>query len=110
MEIEPQLVLFTIFAAVAGFMLFRIVKHGGFKAAMFGASIDSTVGSVRGNGSKMVKMPITVHKLGGNDPAKTVGLEVVAKSAGSYQMLPVALSLSEAKNLIKLLENAVGDA
>ena len=39
-----------------------------------------------------------------------MGLEFVAKSFVSYQMLPLALSESEARNLIRFLENAVVEA
>ena len=108
MNLDPQLVFFiVIFAAVMGYSIFRVTKHGGVKAAMFGASIGSTVGTVVGSGSKMIKTPITVYKLGSGDPEKAIGLEIVSKSLGSYQMLPISLSVAEAKNLIEMLETAV---
>jgi len=108
MEFNPQILFFIFFAVIVGFMLLRTIKHGGFKAAMFGAPIEATVGEVNGGGSKLMKLVVKVHKLGGNDSEKAIGLELVAKSVASYQMTPVALSVSEAKNLIKLLEAAVG--
>ncbi len=108
MKFDPQILFYIVFAAVVGVMLFRIIKHGGFKAAIFGASIESTIGEVNGGGSKLMKMVVKVHKLGGGDPEKAIGLELVTKSIGSYQMTPVSLSVSEAKALVKLLETAVG--
>ncbi|MDD2942325.1 MAG: hypothetical protein PHC51_05085 [bacterium] len=109
MKFDPQILFLAFFAFPIGFLLYRIIKHGGFKAAMFGAPIESTVGEVHGSGRKLIKLAIKVHKLGGSNHDKTIGLEVVAKTVGSYQMLPVSLSLSEARNFIKLLESAVGD-
>ena len=107
LEFDPQILFYIFFATIVGFMLLRSTQYGGFKAAMFGAPIESTVAEVSGNRSKFMKQFVKVHKLGGKDPEKTIGLELVSKSVASYQMTPVSLSTSEAKNLIKLLEAAV---
>ena len=98
---------FAVFALIVGSFLYKMHKHGGFKAAMFGAPIERTVGEVAGGGVKLMNVGIKVHKLsGGRD--KTVGVELVAKSVASYQMMPVTLSAAEARRLITLLENATG--
>jgi hypothetical protein len=44
----------------------------------------------------------------GSPPTKSVGLEFVAKSVASYHMVPISLSLADAKKLIDLLQVAVG--
>ena len=107
MNINPQILFFVFFAVAAGYMLFRTIKRGGFKAAMFDAPIESTVGEVNVRRSNLIDVAVKIHKLGGDDSAKAIGLELVAKSFASYQMTPVSLSVSEAKDLIKLLETAV---
>lgn len=72
---------------------------------MFGASIERTLGEVAGDGMKLMNVGIKVHKLGGGRE-KAVGVELVAKSFASYQMIPVTLSAAEAKKLIAFLEKA----
>jgi hypothetical protein len=97
---------FVVFALVAGSFIYKIFKHGGFKAAMFGAPIARTVGEVQGGGIKFMNIAVKVHTLGGDSPEKAIGLEFVAKSIASYQMMPVTLSASEAKKLATLLQSA----
>lgn len=96
------------FGGVAAFFLFRVVRYGGFKAAMFGAKIEKTIGEVEGHPQLPVRTTLKVHVLGGGSPEKAVGIEFIAKSVASYQMVPVTLSVSEAKKLASLLQAAVG--
>lgn len=97
---------FLVFAAVAGSFVFKIIKHGGLKAAMFGAPIERTIGEVEGGGTRLMTVAVKVHKLDGDSPEKAIGLEFVAKSLASYQMMPVTLSAAEARKLATLLESA----
>ena len=105
----PSLIFLAVFTAIAGYLVFRFVKFGGIKAALFGARIERTAGEAVGSGGKIMKSIVKVHVLDGG-PDKAVGLEFVAKSFASYQMLPISLSESEARNLIRFLENAVVEA
>lgn len=73
---------------------------------MFGAPIERTIGEVAGGGVKLMTIAVKVHTLGGGAPDKAIGLEFVAKSFASYQMMPVTLSSSEAKKLATLLQSA----
>ncbi|MEW5771592.1 MAG: hypothetical protein AB1831_14665 [Pseudomonadota bacterium] len=109
LENNFEYIFFAIFAFVAGSFVFKIIKNGGFKAAMFGAPIARTVGEVEGSGTKLMNIKVKVHTLGGSQD-KAIGLEFVAKSVGSYQMLPVTLSASEAKKLTTLLQAATSDS
>lgn len=52
-------------------------------------------------------LAVKVHRLGGSSPERAIGLEFVAKSLASYQMLPVTLSRAEAQKLSKLLQTAL---
>ncbi len=103
-----QYLFFAIFAVVALSFLYRIVKHGGFKGAMFGADIVRTVGEVECAGQSMMGTVVKVHVLGGGASERAVGLEIVSKSFASYQMFPVTLSAPEARKLSTLLQTATG--
>jgi hypothetical protein len=106
MHMDPGFVMFLlVFLGVGGLMLFRVLKFGGFKAAMFGAPIQTTVGEVAGSGPRMMTLTVKVHRLGGGTE-RSVGLELVAKSFASYQMMPVSLSSAEARKLAQLLQAA----
>ncbi len=98
---------FTVFAGVVVTFVYRIFKYGGFKAALFEAPITRTVGEVAGNNGSMIKSAVKVHILGDASSGNAVGLELVARSVLSYQMLPISLSNAEANRLIALLQEAV---
>jgi hypothetical protein len=102
-----KIFFFAIFALVLGSFIFGIVRYGGFKAAMFGATIQQTVGEVSGGGVRFGSIAVRVHTLGGDSPEKAVGLEVVAKSFASYRMMPITLSVDDATKLAGLLQSAV---
>lgn len=106
MTISFEYIFFLFFAGIIGYFIFRMLKHGGFKGAMFGAGIKRTLGEVKGSGPKMMTTLLRVHELDGATLGKRVGVEFVAKSIGSYQMMPITLSASEAKELANLLNDA----
>lgn len=81
-------------------------KHGGFKGMLFGARIRRTVGEVEGAKTLMMKAGLKVHALDGG-PEKAIGVELVARSMASYQMMPVTLSVPEARKLIAHLQAAI---
>jgi hypothetical protein len=96
----------AMFLAVIAFMARGFFKHGGFKGMMFGARIRRTVGEVEGARTSMMRAGLKVHALDGG-PEKAVGVELVARSMASYQMMPVALSVPEARKLIAHLQAAL---
>jgi len=97
----------VFFLGVAGYLVFRMIRYGGFKAAMFGARIEKTLGEVAGHPQPPGSVRLKVHLLGGGSPDKAVGLELVAKSVASYQMTPITLSVAETKKLVSLLQSAI---
>jgi len=107
MDFGPGYVFVGFFLLVIGTFVVKIVKHGSFKGAMFGASIGRTVGEVSSDRGKLITTLIKVHTLDGSTHDKTVGLEFVAKTIISYQTMPCSLSVAETKKLISLLESAV---
>jgi hypothetical protein len=82
------------------------VRYGGFKAAMFGAKIERTIGEVFGERHGGMRAGVKVHVLTGSAGQRAVGIELVAKSPLSYQMIPITLSPSEARDLALLLQRA----
>lgn len=100
------IIFLIVFALVAGRFLLKVLKMGGFKAAMFGAPIERTIGEVSCTTSRLMSMTLRVHALAGGDTDRKVGLELVTKSFASYQMMPASLSATEAKELIQLLQSA----
>ena len=96
----------AFFLAILGFFAFRVIKHGGFKAAMFGAPIRKTLGEVTSQSTSFVTLLVRVHALDSISPDKAVGVELVAKSLGSYSMTPISLSKASAKKLAALLQSA----
>ena len=96
------------FVAIIAWFVFRALKFGGLRGAMFGAGIQETVGEVVGAGS-VVKTTLRVHVLD-SPPNKAVGIELVNKSFASYQMMPITLSVTEANTLVGLLQSATRGA
>ncbi|MCZ4307020.1 hypothetical protein O4G98_19980 [Zoogloeaceae bacterium G21618-S1] len=102
---------FWIFVAlVIATFVWKMVRHGGFRAAMFGSSIERTVGEVNGEPSSLHSFTVKIHKLSGASEGKAVGLELVSKSIASYQILPVTLSAQTARELSELLRTAAGSS
>ena len=97
----------AVLVLVVGSFVAKMVRFGGFKAAMFGAPIERTLGEVSGTGGRLMTSLLKVHSLRG-DPEHRVGLEFLAKSVASYQMTPLTLSATEARRLAALLTAAAG--
>jgi hypothetical protein len=100
-------IFFGVFALIVVSFVTKIIRNGGLKGALFGAPIKRTVGEVAATSpSRMMSVTVRVHNLGGNSSDKAVGLEFVARSFASYQMMPVSMSKVDARKLIMLLEAA----
>jgi hypothetical protein len=106
MDFAPDTWFFIFFAMIAGLMGYRIIRHGGFKAAMFGARIEHTVGEVAGERQGSMGVALRVHALRRDDSEMLVGIELVARSFASYRMMPVTLTVNQAQQLASLLQNA----
>ena len=101
------LLLFIVFFILfLGSTIYKSVKHGGFHSGMFGAPILRTIGEVKATEVRIMNLVLKVHNLDG-DSSNSVGLELVNKSFLQFQIIPLALSVTETKKLIQLLETAV---
>lgn len=78
------------------------------KSQILGGKIRKTIGSVTGRECGLVKTEIKVHIIEDNKSGtgESICIELTAKSALSYQMLPITLSEQEIKNLINLLNES----
>ena len=83
-----------------------MLRHGGFKAAMFSARIEYMVGEVSGVSQGPVSVALKIHALRRDNSEKLIGIEIVTKSFASYQMMPITLSVHQAQHLASLLQNA----
>ena len=106
MDFSPETLFFLFFAVIAGFIGYRIIRHGGFRAAMFGARIEHTVGEVSGERQGSMGIALKVHALRRDNSELLVGIELVAKGFASYRMMPVTLTVNQAQQLAILLQNA----
>jgi hypothetical protein len=95
-------VVFALF--FLGFV-FNMFRRGGFKAALFNAKIQETVGEVSATGPKLVSQVLRVHALERNGES-LIGIEVVSKTVTSYHMLPIVLTEAQARALGSLLREA----
>jgi len=103
-----EVVFFTLFFCVAAYFGYAVIRHRGFKGAMFGATVLSSVGEVSGAKRFFISQKIKVHILGGESPTdRSVGLEFTSSGPGSWSMTPLRLSTSETRRLISLLEEAI---
>ena len=101
-------VVVVVVLAVVGLVGYRIARYHGIKGALFGATINETLGEVYGSNSGIIGTSLKVHTLQSAtaaDPA--VGLEFVARSGISYRMTPLKLQRSEADKLVVLLQQAL---
>jgi hypothetical protein len=107
MDVAPGTLFFVVFAVVVGYFGYRMLRHGGFKAALFGARIESTVGEVAAERQGPMRVAFKVHALRRDNSEKLVGIELIAKGFASYQMTPITLSVHQAQQLASLLQNAI---
>jgi len=103
-----DVIFFALFFCVIAYFGYSIIRHRGFKGAMFGATVLSSVGEVSSPKRGFMSQKLKVHILSGESPTETsVGLELTSSGPGSWSMTPIRLTTSEARRLIALLEEAI---
>src|SRR5262245_53080630 len=101
---------FAVFALAVGSMIYRIVRHRGFRGALFGAPVRSTVAEIELPPRSMVRSRGKVHELAGRANGIDVGLEIIHTTVASWQTVPVALSAADARRLANMLDLAASKA
>ncbi len=96
------------FAAVAAWLLYRVIRHGGVKGAVFGSRILETHGEIEPSRRGLTATAVKVHSIESDSVEPDVGLELVSRGGGKYHMTPVRLSRAEARRLAQLLQQATG--
>ena len=99
-------VLLAIVVSALAVLVFRIFRYKGWSAALMGAEIAETAGHAMAASSLGFAVEARVHRLSSPAPYRSVGLELVERVAGSYRVLPVTMSVTEARNLAELLLQA----
>lgn len=103
-----EVIFFALFFCVVAYFVYSIIRHRGFKGAMFGATVLSSVGEVSSPKRGFMSQKLKVHILGGESPTdRSVGLELTSSGPGSWSTTPIRLSTSEARRLISLIEEAI---
>jgi hypothetical protein len=97
---------FAFFAFAVGSTIYKIVRNRGFRGALFGAPVRSTVAEMALEPRGMVKTRLKLHELAGPTNGVKVGLEIIHSTVGSWQTVPVALSANEARQLAEMLAQA----
>jgi len=101
-----DLVVPILFFAFFGFILYRLVRYGGPRGALFASGIDATLGKVSVTNSYLEKLNLEVHKLRSSTERKWVGVQFNTRRGTSWQFLPLTLSREEALELSELLRKA----
>ncbi|MGC1523855.1 MAG: hypothetical protein WA803_20105 [Steroidobacteraceae bacterium] len=93
-------VIVVVVCAYLGYVASRVFKHGGFRAAAFGAAVAGKIGEVRCSRRFLSKRGVFVYRLDGT-PTTAVGIEFAGGVSGRMQ---IALSIDETTKLIALME------
>jgi hypothetical protein len=103
------MLFFAAFFGIVGYLVYRVIKFGGLRAALYGARIAETIGTVSGASPRMTRLNLTVQVLQA-EANRRVGLAFVAKSFLSYQVMPISLEVSATEDLVRYLQEAVRKA
>lgn len=98
-QVEDLLVYAIIFFAAIGLIYMTLTKRG--RGAMFGGEIVNTHGGVNAK-RRVSSSSVTVHAVDA-DSGRLVGLELRITGLGSYQMIPMSIPESEARQLARLI-------
>jgi hypothetical protein len=98
----PDALFFLVFAAVAGFFLFRFFKYGGLRGALYGSRIARTIGEVDLGRVAGASTTLRVHLLENG----TVVVEQSSRALLGASLQGVPMSRENAARLVALLMEA----
>jgi hypothetical protein len=101
-------IFFFFFALVAGSMLYRVIKNGGVKGALYGAPVRETVCEIQLQSRLMMKTTFKLDILEPADPVQGphIGLEIIRSGSGSWELRPFSMTRDEARRLAEELTRA----
>jgi hypothetical protein len=85
---------------VSAFFLYRIIKYGGLRGAMFGAPVRQILSKIELEtpvGGQKTKLKICLLDTRGAPDVPHVGLEITWSRVGAWQMKPILLTKTEAQ-------------
>lgn len=98
-----DILFFGIFFAVTAWVLFIFFTKRG-KEVMFGGKIIKTFDEIKSRG-KMIKGRMKVHVID-DGVTRIVGIQVYLSSFGNHELVPIALTASDARQLAQILIEA----
>ena len=101
MEI-PVPLFFVGFAAIAGYFVFRLIKYGGLRGALYGSAIARTIGEVELSQVSGVKHTLRVHVLENG----RIVLEQSSRTMLSASLHGLPMTTDDADRLVSLLQQA----
>lgn len=101
----PEAIFLILFFGILVWVVFVFfTKYG--KGVVFGGKIIKTYNGVKGK-RRIVTSRVKVHAVEAAPTVRFVGLEISNSTFGGFQMIPITLPASEAKELARLLNEAV---
>jgi hypothetical protein len=99
---------FVFFGLAAASIIFKVIKNGGLKGAMFGAPVVEQTAELGLSRRGMTSAKLKVHVLDPHDAGAGphVGVEVITSTIGSWEMKPISLTRAEARQLAEELLRA----
>lgn len=88
----------------------RIRRRGGVAGVLVGSDIERTIDRVEAHGSGMSSGEMRVHCFVDAPPDRAVGLELVLRTAASYNSMTAGLSAAQARDLATMLRRGLGEA
>lgn len=98
-------------AAIVGVvtMVYRLLRYGGFRDAMYGAEVERELGEVEGNAHGGLSVTVRVHQLAGAGSDRALGIEMIGRHWASRESQFATLSRGQARQVIGILKEAIED-
>lgn len=101
MPISESLFL-VVFAGFVGYFVYRYVRYGGFRGALYGSAIARTLGEVQLQGSSSATTTLRVHLL----EDRRIILEVSSRATMAATLHGYPMTVGNAGELAELLQQA----
>jgi hypothetical protein len=98
----PESLFFVVFAGFVGYFVYRYVKYGGFRGALYGSAIARTVGEVELQGPSSATTTLRVHLL---EDGRII-LEVSSRATMAATLHGYPMTVGNAGELVELLQQA----
>lgn len=98
----PESLFFVVFAGFVAYFVYRYLKYGGFRGALYGSAIARTLGEVELAGSSSTTTTLRVHVL---EDGRII-LEVSSRATMSATLHGYPMTVGNAGELAELLQQA----